>query len=168
MRLRLSTKTGPSLELNQVIFIDSRTFLACLKITVYLPEISFSLNIMKLTLLVLLFFDCKKFAWYLVDYFHKMYWKFNQIDIILYLILQKKSRQIPALRYYWHTYFYTHSIEARICLGFSSIQPQNMLKICLPMNIQKRKFHILTHAWWRESVEGIKMKKFWTLYPLEC
>ena len=49
-----------------------------------------------------------------------------------------------------HVFFYKHSVfqsEARICLNFSQIQPQNMLKICLAKNIEKRKFHHLTHAW---------------------
>ena len=43
-----------------------------------------------------------------------------------------------------------------------------MLEICLPKNIQKGKFYILTHVGGRELVEGIKMKKFWKLYLLDC
>ena len=33
-----------------------------------------------------------------------------------------------------HVFFYKHGVfqsEARICLSFSQIEPQNMLKICL-------------------------------------
>ena len=45
--------------------------------------------------------------------------------------------------------FYKHGVfqfEAQICLTFSQIQPQNMLKICLSKNTQKSKFHDLTYA----------------------
>ena len=46
--------------------------------------------------------------------------------------------------------FYKHSVfqsEARICLRFLQIQPQNMLKICLSKNIHKTKFHDLNQMW---------------------
>ena len=48
-----------------------------------------------------------------------------------------------------HVFFYKHGVfqsEAQICLSFSQIQPQNMLKICLSKNTQKSKFHYLTHV----------------------
>ena len=49
-----------------------------------------------------------------------------------------------------HTcFFYKHGVfqsEARICLSFSQLEPQNMLKICLSKNIEKGKFHDLTNA----------------------
>ena len=46
-------------------------------------------------------------------------------------------------------FFYKHGVfqyEARKCLSFSQIQPQNMLKICFSKNTQKSKFHYLTHV----------------------
>ena len=46
-------------------------------------------------------------------------------------------------------FLYKHSVfqsEARICLSFSQIELQNMLKICLSKNIQNNKFYNLTHA----------------------
>ena len=46
--------------------------------------------------------------------------------------------------------FFKHSVfqsEARICLSFSQIQPQNMLKICLSKNIQKNRFHEMSNVW---------------------
>ena len=49
-----------------------------------------------------------------------------------------------------YMFFYKHSVfqsEAQICLSFSEIQPQNMLKLCLSKNIQKSKFHNLTYTW---------------------
>ena len=59
------------------------------------------------------------------------------------------------------TFFYKHSVfqsEARICLSFSQSQPQMMLEISLSKNIDKRKFHNLTH-------EVIKMKKILIFVP---
>ena len=56
-----------------------------------------------------------------------------------------------------YMFFLKHSVfqsEARICLSFSEIQPQNMLKICLSKNIQKSKFHGLTYAWGEWVVKG--------------
>ena len=47
-------------------------------------------------------------------------------------------------------FFYKHSVfqsEARICISFSQIQPQNMPKICLFKNVQKTKFHDFTQYW---------------------
>ena len=47
-------------------------------------------------------------------------------------------------------FFYEHSVlsEVRLCLlSFLLIQPQNMLNICLSKNIQKSKFHDVTHTW---------------------
>ena len=35
-----------------------------------------------------------------------------------------------------------------------------MLKICLSKNVQKRKFHDLTHAWWVEVCKGYENKEF--------
>ena len=52
---------------------------------------------------------------------------------------------------FWNTcLFYKHSVfqsETRICLSSSQFQSQNILKICLSKNIQRRKFHDLTYAW---------------------
>ena len=53
-------------------------------------------------------------------------------------------------------FFYKHSVfqsEARICLSFSQIEPQNMLKICLPTSEGS------------ELVKGIKMKKILKSVP---
>ena len=65
-------------------------------------------------------------------------------------------------------FFNKHSVfqsEARICLSFSQIQPQNMLKICLSKKVERSKFHYLTHAGGRELAEGIKMKNILTFVP---
>ena len=65
-------------------------------------------------------------------------------------------------------FFYKHSVfqsKARICLGFSQIQPQNMLKICLSKNIQKSKSHNLAHAWWREIGIGYQYEESLKFVP---
>ena len=74
------------------------------------------------------------------------------------LILQTKSVPPSSIKLYKNARYNTHSIymffykhgvfqfEAQICLTFSQIQPQNMLKICLSKNTQKSKFHDLTYA----------------------
>ena len=54
--------------------------------------------------------------------------------------------------------FYKHSVfqsEARICLSFSQIEPQNMLKICLSKNIEKGKIHDL-NPW---GLAGVSWKR---------
>ena len=43
-----------------------------------------------------------------------------------------------------------------------------LCKIFLFKKIKRGEFHDLTHAWGREFVEGIKMKKFWNLFRLYC
>ena len=62
-----------------------------------------------------------------------------------------------------YMFFYNHSVfqsEAQICLSFSQIQPQIMLKICLSNNIKKKtNFMIRPVPEGREVVKGIKMKK---------
>ena len=65
-------------------------------------------------------------------------------------LLQKSNIITTVVKFYQNTFyvFYRHSVfqsKARICLTFSQIQPQNMLKIS--KNIQKSKFHDLIHAW---------------------
>ena len=65
-------------------------------------------------------------------------------------------------------FFYKRSVfqsEAQICLSFSQIQPQNMLKVCLSKNIQKSKFHDLTYAEGSKLVKGFKMKKMLKFVP---
>ena len=65
-------------------------------------------------------------------------------------------------------FFYKHGVfqsEARICLSFSQIQPQNMLKICLSKHIERANFIISPTLGGSELVEGIKMKKILRFVP---
>ena len=67
-----------------------------------------------------------------------------------------------------HVFLYKLSVfqsEAWICLRFSWIQPQNMLEICLSKNVQES---IWPTPRMREFVKGMKMKKFWNAYALDC
>ena len=83
-------------------------------------------------------------------------WKFNIERRVLInggqnkWVGQKSTIKIERFTMIYTCFFYKHSIfqsEARICLSFSQIEPQNMLKICLSYNIQKSKFHDLTYVW---------------------
>ena len=50
-------------------------------------------------------------------------------------------------------------------LNFFVNPGSNMFEICLSKNIQKSKFHDLTHVLGRELAEGIKMKKILKFVP---
>ena len=76
--------------------------------------------------------------------------KYRSMHLLVLFICMKYDRKVPLWRRSSaYIFFYKHSVfqsEARIWLSFSQIQSQNMLKICLSKNIEKSKFHDLTHA----------------------
>ena len=70
--------------------------------------------------------------------------------------------------YDWYMFFYKHSVfqsEAGICLSFSQIQPQNMLKIAYLRKFKRVNFMVWPTLEGSELVMGIKMNKILKFLP---